>query len=204
VGLALLERPDDEGEKGDEHGHADEDDEAESAGGAEQDDGDDDVADDRADHPGEDVVEAPEAHRVGGDHRDHVARGRLAGECLADVGAVPADQLDRAERRTQPVRHGEPVPPGAGQGTDHTQPDEDAAPDEQLVGLALDDALVDGPAHRGGEEGLRDHPRDAEEGGHRERAPLTPPHPAQEVQGAAQVRGARMLVRKAHDTSRYA
>ena len=65
----------------------------------------------------------------------------------------PTSWIERNAARSQFV-HGEPVPPGAGQGADHAQPDEDAAPEEQLVGLALDDALVDGPAHRGGEEGL--------------------------------------------------
>ena len=44
VGLALLERPDDEGEEGGDDRYADEDDETESARRAEQDDRDDDVA----------------------------------------------------------------------------------------------------------------------------------------------------------------
>ena len=113
VGLALLQRADDEGEEGDEYRDADEDDDAEGPRRAEEDDRDDDVADDGADHPGEDVEQPAEPHRVGGDDGDDVTRRRLPGERLADVGAVPADQLDRAERRPQPVVHREPVPPRA-------------------------------------------------------------------------------------------
>ena len=204
VGLALLQGPDDEGEEGDEHRDADEDDEAQGARRAEEDERDDDIADDGADHPGEDVEQPTEPHRVGGDDGDDVTGGRLPGQRLADVGAVPADQLDRAERRPEPVVHREPVPPRPGERADDAKPDQDAAPQQQRPGLARDDPLVDGPAHRGREEGLSHHPEHAEAGRHRERAPLSPAHPAQEAQRAAQVRGARMLVRKAHKESPYA
>ena len=126
-----------------------------------------------------------------------------AGERLADVGAVPADQLDRAERRPQPVVHREPAPPRRrarlttprrrGRATRAAGPG---------PGPRRSPGRWPGSSRRG--TGPCDHPQYAEAGRDRERTPRPPAHPAQEAQRAAQVRGARMLVRKAHEKSRYA
>ena len=94
-----------------------------------------------------------------------VGRSRVRASPVS--AACVADQLGRAERALQPVGDGVLVPHGAGQGADDDEPDEDAAPEEQRAGVAADDALVDGLAHRGGEEGLADEPHDAEGDGDR-------------------------------------
>jgi hypothetical protein len=198
VRLPALQRPDDEGEQGDEHRYADEDDEAERERRGEEDDGDDGVAHDRTDHPRDDIEEAAEPHGVRSHNGHDVAGRRVPREGFTHVGAVPADQLDRAERRAQPVVDGEPVPPRAGQRADDAEADERAAPQQKLGRLCCNDALVDRLARRGRKQRLGEHPQDAEGRRDRQGAPLTPAHPAQETQWAAQDRGARMLVRKSH------
>jgi len=204
VGLAALQRPDDEGQQRHEDGDAHEDHEPERLGGPQQDDGDDDVAGDGGDEAGEDVVQATEAHRVRGDRGHHVAGRGAARERLPGLGAVPADELDAPEGSAQPVRDGVPVAHRAGQGADGGEADQDAAPGEQRRAVARDHP-VHGLAEGGRDQRLAHHPDDGEAGGDGEGVQLSPPHPAQESQGAAQVRGAGMLVGEAaHRGPRYA
>ena len=61
----------------------------------EQDDRDDDPGDDRAREPREDVEDAADAHRVGGDGVDDVARRDRGGTRRAGRRRVAADDLDR-------------------------------------------------------------------------------------------------------------
>ena len=188
--LAGLERADDEGEAGDEHGHADEDDEPERGRGAEQDERDDDVGHDRTRESRCHVVESADAHGVGADRGDDVARRDGARQGLAGVGRLVADQLGRAEGSLHPVGDGVLVTHRAGQGADHDEADEDAAPQQQRARVAADDALVDGLAHRGGEQRLADEPHDAEGDGDHEGAPLALADPPQVCRRARQVRRA--------------
>ena len=60
-----------------------------------------------------------------------------------------------------------------------TRPSSTAAPEDERAGVAADDAGVDGPAHRGGEEGLADHPDDPEADGDGEGGQLRPADPPQ-------------------------
>ena len=96
----------------------------------------------------------------------------MAGQCLADVGAVPADELDGPEGRAQPVAHGIPVPDHSRDGADQPESEEDQAPAQQGPGILGHDPGVDGPAHGCGQQCLAHHPDDAEGDGHEEREPL--------------------------------
>ena len=79
------------------------------------------------------------------------------------VGHVVADELDRAVRRVHPVGDGELVAQRPADRLEEPERHHDADPHEEVAGVVPFDAVVDGRADRGPDEGLGHHPADAEE-----------------------------------------
>ena len=187
-GLARLERLDHEAHQQDEHGHAEQDDEPEHDGGGEQDDRDDDVRDDRAGEPSGDVEGAARAHGVVRDGGDDLARRVTLLDRRAGARGVVRDDLGHPEGGLQPVGDREAVSHHARGGRRRAEPEQDQRPLHEGLVVAVDDAVLDRLADRGGHERLRDHPDHAEEDASEQGLPLEPRDPEEETQRRPGVR----------------
>jgi hypothetical protein len=179
-GLAALQGTDEQPEQGHEDRHADEHDQTQRPRGTQQDDRHDGIRDDRPREAGRDVEEPTQAHRVRRDGRDDIAGGDRASERRAGVGGLPADELHAPEGGLHPVEHGHSMPQRARTCRHQRQPGEHQTPPGQRRRIARDNALVDGPRDRRGDEGLRHHPQHPEGNAPHQGDPLAASHPAQE------------------------
>ena len=185
--LAPLERPHDQGQRREQHRAADEHDDAEHDRAAQQDDRHDEEAHDGAGHPGRDVVGVADPPEVAGEAGDDLAGRHPSGERRPGPPHRSLGDHGGAERRDQPVAHGEPVPPVGRHGADQAQAHDRAGPDEQGL-LVVRDEAVDGLADRGRDEGDRQHPRHTEQHAPEDGSPLAPSEP-HEVAVGVQRRG---------------
>ena len=186
--LPALQRTHDEGQRGEQHRAADEHDDAEQDRAAQQDGRHDEEAHDGAGHPGGDVVDVADPPEVAGEAGDDLAGRHLPGERRPGSPHRALGDHGGAERRDEPVAHGEPVPPVGRDGADQAQAHDRGGPHQQGLLVVRDEALVDGLADRGRDERDGQHPRHPEEHAPQDGSPLVPSEPP-EVAVGVQWRG---------------
>ncbi len=86
-------------------------------------------------------------------------------------------------------------------GLQHADPEHDERPEQQCVGVARGDPVVDRLADHRGHDGLAGHPDDAEEHPHRQGAPLAPHQPPEVAAGRAMVGDAGIVEREVAHSS---
>ena len=152
-----------------------------------QDDRHDEEADDGPGHPGGDVVGVADPPEVAGEAGDDLAGRHLPGEGRPGPPHRALGDHGGAERRDEPVAHGEPVPAVGRDGAEQAQAHDRAGPHEQGL-LVVRDEPVDGLADRRRDEGDGQHPRHAEQHAPQDGSPLAPSEP-HEVAVGVQRRG---------------